>query len=46
MTPPIPNLLPVDGHEILESRHKKHIKLEYNREKSLAEQNRENKDNS
>lgn len=37
MTPPEPNMLPISGHEIMEARHRKIIKLEFNKEKSLAE---------
>ena len=39
MTPPEPQMLPNVGREIMENRHRKLIKLEYNREKSLADHN-------
>lgn len=38
MTPPSPNLLPVATYPLLETRHRKHIKLAVLREKQLAQQ--------
>ena len=41
MTPPSPNLLPIENYAIMDARHRKLLKLEIMKEKSLARRREE-----
>ena len=41
MTPPSPNLLPIENYPIIDAHHRKLLKLEIMREKSLARRRQE-----
>lgn len=42
MTPPSPNLIPIENYAIMDARHRKLLKLDIMREKSFARRRQQN----